>query len=482
MDAVGQARECDYVACDGYTDWHGLYFPSYAAKHARASTQGGAFEILTSRFNHTWDFSLRPAAQMAYEAYTAVASGGAAILDDEPYHDGALESEVYDRLRPIYAEIAQREHLLREAVPLKYAAVYHSLLAREVEEMLADGRAQTESDRSASSEGDLPPFPESETRDGATEAEFLGAVRLLTDAHIPVEIIHSQDLTREALREFRVVYLPNAVVLSAVEADLLSEYVAEGGGLVATFQTGLFTNLGERLSDFASSGLLEVTAVEKGNYTFPYVKFSGGNSRPVPHYGQVMHVRPLGDGEPHGELIRPIIENPTGETYYANNKPAPFRPTSYPFSVWTEKGKGRVVYCAGQPEVNYGLLCMPEYRDWARKALTWAARRPPEYELAAPAAVEMSVMRQPNRDIVHLIACQPSKQLILRGRWANVSRSSTCVESVAPLLNGCLGIPAWARRVTVEPGATELKMHRNSGRVHVDIPHVGAWTTVVVER
>lgn len=480
MDATGQVRECDYAACDGYTDWHGMYFPVYAAKHTRAAVATQSFEVLTSRFNHTWDFSMRPVAQMAYEAYTAVANGAAVILDDEPYHDGRLEGEVYGILAPIYDEIARREPYLLDVTPMAYAAVYHSLKVRELDEMFSDSESRRMGG-SASSEGDLPPFPESIGRDISSEVALQGAVKLLVDAHLPVEIVHDQNVTLEVLKKFRVVYLPNIVTFSDEEVEVLRRYVFGGGGLVATFQTGLFTRLGARNIDFLLADLFGVSAIEKAPYSFPYVRI-GDHSRPLPHYGSVMHVRSHPKSDEKGALVRPIIDWPTAEAYYANNKPAPYVDTSYPFSTWSTHGAGRVVYCAGQPEINYGLLGMPEYRDWVKEALVWAAGEMPDYAIDALPNVEFTVMCQNDRDIVHLILCQPSKQLILREQWGNMHTTSQTVEAVCPLYNVMLTIPNDSRAVTLAPSGEALMVVRKGDRTLVTIPRVDLWSTIVVER
>src|SRR5690606_23404103 len=124
----------DYGSTEGYTEWHGLLFPSYAARYMRAGMLDGPFEILTGRFVHTWDFTVRPLAQMRYEAFSIVANGGAVCVDDEPYHDGRVEPEVYDHLEDLFGEIERRERYVLGAEPVRYAALYHSQKARELDE------------------------------------------------------------------------------------------------------------------------------------------------------------------------------------------------------------------------------------------------------------------------------------------------------------------------------------------------------------
>ena len=50
----------DMGSTEGYTEWQGLLFPSFAARYMRSGVDGRPFEILTGRFVHTWDFTVRP--------------------------------------------------------------------------------------------------------------------------------------------------------------------------------------------------------------------------------------------------------------------------------------------------------------------------------------------------------------------------------------------------------------------------------------
>lgn len=81
----------DMGSTEGYTEWHGLLFPSYAARYIRAGVNNRPFEVLTGRFVHTWDFTLRSHAQMRYEAFS--------------FHDSPLTDNMIRRPLPHYMAI-----------------------------------------------------------------------------------------------------------------------------------------------------------------------------------------------------------------------------------------------------------------------------------------------------------------------------------------------------------------------------------------
>src|SRR5262249_18604099 len=101
--AVGALKSVDYATGEGYSEWSGITSPSLFSKYLRDASGGKPFEVLLSRFHETWDFTVRPAAQIAYEAYAAAANGATVTVDDEPYYDGSIEPEVYGILGPIFA-------------------------------------------------------------------------------------------------------------------------------------------------------------------------------------------------------------------------------------------------------------------------------------------------------------------------------------------------------------------------------------------
>lgn len=68
--------------------------------------------------------------------------------------------------------------------------------------------------------------------------EFVGYLEALTDANCQFRVIMESELTPEQLGRYHLVILPNAVCLSSSDCRNLSDYVASGGGLIFTGQTG----------------------------------------------------------------------------------------------------------------------------------------------------------------------------------------------------------------------------------------------------
>jgi hypothetical protein len=82
------------------------------------------------------------------------------------------------------------------------------------------------------------------------------AGRSLQEAHIPYAVVTKRHLAR--LNDYRVVILPNVLVMSDEEVSAFRDFVAEGGSLYASGYSSLVAENGVRREDF---GLAEVFGV-----------------------------------------------------------------------------------------------------------------------------------------------------------------------------------------------------------------------------
>src|SRR3546814_19405163 len=79
---------------------------------------------------------------------------------------------------------------------------------------------------------------------------FRGAYRLLLEARIPFDFVSdtrmSDEDVAEQLGHYDVIFLPNNACLSDTEAAALDTFVAQGGTLIATGESGLYDEHGTR--------------------------------------------------------------------------------------------------------------------------------------------------------------------------------------------------------------------------------------------
>ena len=462
----------DLGSTEGYTEWHGLLFPSYAARYMRAGTLDRPFEVLTGRFIHTWDFTVRPLVQMRYEAFSVAANGGAVCVDDEPYHDGRIEPIVFDHLQDIFSEIERREPYLLGATPVYYAGLYHSQKARELNEVL--------------NQNELPKHslvPESNPNPGPSDLlpSLMGAFKALTEAHIPVQFLDDRSESLSTLSRYKVVYLPNILTISDDEADALRAYVHQGGGLVATGATSLFDDRGRQLENFTLADLFGVDLVSRGHYTFPYFHFVPSGLlgalavQPVPHYMAMWSVRPNIDELSVAATRRdPLIET-ENEIYYHNNQPPPGPDTGEPVIVYRRFGRGRVVYCSALPESNFARLGYAPYREMIVQMLIWAAGSAPEIRAEGLLNTEIVPTRLDEDLIVHLVTGMPQRAVRF-----NLHRTADTIEEQVTLSHVRLEVPATTHAAYRLPQHELLPLLRDGNTVIVTLPEVTDWETILL--
>lgn len=147
--------------------------------------------------------------------------------------DGGLRKSYIDLIEPLYREVKEKEPYLRGHTPILYAAIVYS------------ETSQTYYRRNIRERSALP--------------HLEGVFETIQRLRVPVEFIEAgMDLNLETLKKFQVVVLPNVAILTPPQSEALTEYVKQGGAILATYETGLYDELGERTSNFALSEVLGV--------------------------------------------------------------------------------------------------------------------------------------------------------------------------------------------------------------------------------
>ncbi|MCC8099282.1 MAG: hypothetical protein LIO78_04335 [Clostridiales bacterium] len=112
-----------------------------------------------------------------------------------------------------------------------------------------------------------------------SDPEVNGWIRALTAGHIPFDEVKLSDLTVELLAEKEVVVLPDAKMLGDSQAALLDGFVQGGGTLVATGETGLYTQTYQPRAEQALRCIGMKRVGEKQHDHASAVFYAAGDSR-----------------------------------------------------------------------------------------------------------------------------------------------------------------------------------------------------------
>jgi hypothetical protein len=472
----------DIGSSEGYTDWHGLGFPSFASSYIRAGVLERPHEVLVSRFVHTWDFTQRSSAQLRFEAFTVAAHGATVSLDDQPYATGAIEPEVYRRLRPVFDRIRERSPWLDGAQPERYAALWVSQSARELESLLGAPENPSQGEQSAQ-------FPPSEPRSSPSDlvAAVTGSYRALIESHLPVTLIDERPESLARLDGHRVLLLADVLTVSHREAEAIRSFVAAGGGLVVTGPTAVRSGDGELL-DPRASALEDVLGVRFGALrpaAYPYLLSSGENfpdvarAVPLPHYGRLAELEILDpDARVLATALDPVLQTDAA-TYWHNNQPAPGRSPAAPAIVERRYGTGRVIVSAARLGNNHARLGHEGYRQLLEELLRRAAGTDPEVRLLGTHRnTELVLRRIERRDgrsvIAHLVSGGPVARLTVHG-----ADQPAAVEDVASIGRLRLTAPNGARAAARVVGSRLEPLVIVDGTV--ELRDLDDWETVVFD-
>jgi hypothetical protein len=209
-------------------------------------------------------------------------------------------------------------------------------------------------------------------------------------SHVLWDVLPPSQLTGEKLRRYRAVVLANVACLTDGEADALRRFVAEGGVLLATYETGCYHADGSPRETGALDDVFGVRGLglpPRGPLPYSYVRIRRRDlltagldeTEVITNEGYVRQVAAAG-GQVHATLVPEVFPQPPDLSY----------PTLWdndaPVLVTNRCGRGRALYFANQVDRLNVTSGHPDYQHLLANALSWALLSPPEPDPVAPTA------------------------------------------------------------------------------------------------
>jgi hypothetical protein len=342
---------------------------------------------------------------------------------------------------------------------------------------------------------------------GAVEERYmssvLGVFRAAIEEHMMINVINDWNLNPTDLAPFKVLILANTACLDDAQAAAIEQFVANGGGLVASMDVSLFDEFGNPRSGFALARVLgiEYRGQIQSTHTKEEVDVNFANSIGPDYWEKRKNIFDFKQ-DVDSFLNRGWMPAYVGSTSVTFKGPAlNVRPTSstakvagtlrarssdnnpeVPGVIAGTYGRGRVVYLAGAFDSAYYLYAYPYERLLLRNAIDWVAASPQPVEIAAPMCVHATVMRQAkdgaNRLVIHLYS-----DLNTTAFHALPNDDVPLREEVVPIsdIRITFGPNYRLTRVHLEPSGQELRIERTpSGSTSV-VPRLDVHVMVVGE-
>jgi len=189
----------------------------------------------------------------------------------------------------------------------------------------------------------------------------------MEEAHYQYGFVSDHNLTIEQLEKYKVLIMPNVAAISDDHAQIIEEWIEQGGKLIATYQTSLFDEKGKARSNFAFNKAFGVSFTGEAvntNKDF-YQKIITRNeiskgfelTELLHNAGNTL----MTDAAEEAVIVTgylPQINNQPPENAYPKNWNS-----DHPIVVMHDHGKGQVVYFANEvAKLNY-TVGHPDYHE-----------------------------------------------------------------------------------------------------------------------
>jgi hypothetical protein len=230
-------------------------------------------------------------------------------------------------------------------------------------------------------------------RSGSNVQMNEGFTLAMLDERLNLDVCPSTEISAGWLRNQRVIALCGASGMTNELAELLANWVADGGGLLATYDTGLYDENGQlRPGGF----LKEVLGIEMSGeplQTRPECYYRIHETHPalgeyrsgaiVKADGRLLPVKAIGNAKVLADCWNLATKESRGPAIVAH---------AY--------GKGRTIYLNGSLEAHYAASRIPAHRHILASAVRYlAADAPAPFTIDGPRGVYGVVRRAPNGDL-----------------------------------------------------------------------------------
>lgn len=332
-------------------------------------------------------------------------------------------------------------------------------------------------------------------------APYDGVVQALIRARIPYQAVHADYIDRDAA-QFAALILPNLAAMSDGQVESVRRYVSKGGSLIATDETSLYDDYGDRRSDFALADVLGAHYTGKRYGPTNSLGLQHTYLRLTPDVGEDKIGPRHGDEPAHSAPRHPVLrgfEETNLITFggvLPEVKPAagaevlmtfvPEFPVLPPEEAWMRVPRtpipglivrqqmgARIAYLPADIDRRFRQGNIPDHGDLLANLVHWAAKGAIPLDVQGPGLIDCHLYQQRNRLILHLV------NLTNTGAWRIPTEELIPVGPLKVRVKLPEGMAGNHARMTVSGAAVALQ--RESGWVHFEMKAVVDHEMVVIE-
>ncbi len=439
------------VEIDQFADYFSREFhsPNYllgdlAAKWMRKF--GRPFELVIPECYSNWgEWTILPAETLRLLFTITLMNGGNPTIGHVAYPSGKYAGQVadgvLDSIGEAYKWVKRIEDFCVGAESVPYIAVLHTVKNHRLKEYLG--------------------LPTMETLEGVHH--------ILVENHIHFDII--SEVSEDIISNYEALILPDELYLSEDEVDIISRFVGDGGGLIATYRTSLYDEDGILRGDFALSDVLGASFRNFSNYSVIYIDdVKDEVDVKLPRMPLLLKDRGLivdvkGDAETLASLMYPAVElKPYRHVYHQHAHPE-FE-TGSAGIIYNSYGRGRCIYMAAPIESSFRR----DHYYWLRSIYHLALKKviqDPLLEVDGPLSLHISLMRKGDRLILHLLNYYAEKTGVVE-ETIETRNVKVKIGRVKP------------KRIMAHPQMKEIEWSERNGHIEFKVPPFNHHTMIVI--
>jgi Hypothetical glycosyl hydrolase 6/Beta-galactosidase trimerisation domain len=391
---------------------------------------------MTGKFHTTWgEFGgFKHPNALRYECAAMIAYNAKCSIGDQLHPCGELDESTYKLIGAAYKEVEEKEAWCTNVESLADVAVLSSVAVN-------------------------PEHPREEDSD-------IGVTRILLESHILFDIIDEE----MEFSKYKMLILPNDVVVDQELKKLLDAYLAQGGKLLLSGKSGLNADETEFLFDVGAT--LEGPSEFSPDYILPNKDLRADFvDSPSVCYTRSYRVK-ITDGESLGDIYDPYFNRNYKHFCSHQHTPNKLDPSGFACGVM----KNKIMYLAHPVFIMYrgfGAVAVKEYIVNCIKKLL-ADDLSLTTNLPSTARITLNEQAGENRSILHLL----SANTVLRGgevslSGGNLSRAGNIevIEEILPLYNTELSLKTdkLIKSISLEPQGKELGFEQIKNTIKIKI-------------
>jgi len=434
-----------------------LTYPASAVRFLKSIDEEKTTVILTGNNGTRWRLIKDPSLESRIWMWQTAAAGGSLwnCMFNGQHPDKTTDRRNAYIEKDVYAYLSDNQDILRGQTPVKDAAVFFSKSSRDM-------------------------FGKENEKTDEYGVCIKGIEAVLTDSHIPYGFINDMNLCAEALEGVKVLVLPNAACLSDEHIAVIREYVQNGGGLMASYETSLYDESGVKRPNF---GLMDVfgvsyTGIKKDTSLDCYQMVREGG-HPILADMQTDRTEYLMNGS-STLLTTPIDSSGVMVCSYI-----PLIPNQWPEQAWIKitvtkfptiytraYGKGRVVYFANRMDSLAYTNGHEDYFNILNNSLKYLAGSGWSMTTNAPDSVNASLLRRrsDNSYLLSFVNLTSSGRRTIRSLYPVGAFKAVIQPDAGKTFDSAKTL--WGKEASVK---------QEDGRIVIEVPGIDEFCSVFIQ-